>query len=354
MSSSHTAQWPADLERLLAPVSAADPAGESLRYSGVYDQIKEARRADDPTLPQGIWQTQLKQSDWEAVSAVGAEALATSSKDLQIAAWLMEAWVQLHAAAGARAGLELLLRLCEQYWETVHPRPAGDDIEQRLSPFRWLNEKLSLTLKQIPFTQPQSGDAPACTWLDWEHALYWEHAAKSGGQADQQADAPVTIARFRESSAATAGAFYSALDAELGGALAAAEALERCLRERCGERAPALGQILSTLRDMRAKAAALLAARADAAPAPEPSAPEEQRPAPAGWPIRGREDAYRKLDVIADYLMRIEPHSPTPFLLKRAVSWGSMPLTDLVLELVQSRDDQAAIFTLLGIKQGGS
>ena len=36
-----------DFERLLAPVSDDRPSGESLQYSGLFDEIREARRADD-------------------------------------------------------------------------------------------------------------------------------------------------------------------------------------------------------------------------------------------------------------------------------------------------------------------
>ena len=36
-----------DLEKLLYPISVERPAGESLRYEGTYDRIREARRQDD-------------------------------------------------------------------------------------------------------------------------------------------------------------------------------------------------------------------------------------------------------------------------------------------------------------------
>jgi type VI secretion system protein ImpA len=299
----------------------------------------------------------LKQADWEAVSAIGGEALATQSKDLQIAAWLLEAWIQLHGMAGVRAGLELIGRLCEHYWDTIHPQLAGADLEQRLSPFRWINEKLYQQLKQIPLTQPRTGDTPAYTWLDWESALYWEHAVKHNGHAGDPAatDGNVTTARFRESSMVTPTTFYVALDADLNGAITATQALERYLHHHCGDQAPALSQFVGTLRDMHSKVTATLANR-DSGEAAElcDAGPTGGRHISDEWLIHSREDAYQKMDAIADYLLRIEPHSPTPFLVKRAVSWGSLPLTELVLEIVQSRSDQEAIFALLGIKQGGS
>ena len=36
-----------DVEALLAPVPGGNPAGESLQYAGLYDEIRRARRADE-------------------------------------------------------------------------------------------------------------------------------------------------------------------------------------------------------------------------------------------------------------------------------------------------------------------
>jgi type VI secretion system protein ImpA len=51
-------------------------------------------------------------------------------------------------------------------------------------------------------------------------------------------------------------------------------------------------------------------------------------------PVRSRAEAYRRLEEIADYLSRTEPHSPAPYLIRRAISWGSMTLEQLLPELV--------------------
>ena len=110
-----------DLERLLEPISPERPAGEPLRYDGTYDRIREARREDDPRLSQGIYQSELKRADWAAVERVALEALETRTKDLQIAAWLLEAWLQLYGFAGASAGLRLMSGLCENFWEKMYP-----------------------------------------------------------------------------------------------------------------------------------------------------------------------------------------------------------------------------------------
>jgi len=56
------------------------------------------------------------------------------------------------------------------------------------------------------------------------------------------------------------------------------------------------------------------------------------------------------LAAAADYLLIHEPHSPTPHLVKRAVSWGRMSLTELLRELIQDDSNLRQIFSLLGVK----
>ena len=73
----------------------------------------------------------------------------------------------------------------------------------------------------------------------------------------------------------------------------------------------------------------------------------------AGAPIRSRAEAYQRLAEAADYLMHTEPHSPVSYLIKRAVTWGSMPLTELLQEIVSDHNDLQAILILLGMQKGG-
>jgi len=78
------------LDDLLRPVEEERPSGEDLRGSPLFREIQEARRADDPTLPQGPWERDLKKADWEKVAVLTRDAIARRSKDLQLAAWMAE------------------------------------------------------------------------------------------------------------------------------------------------------------------------------------------------------------------------------------------------------------------------
>ena len=63
------------------------------------------------------------------------------------------------------------------------------------------------------------------------------------------------------------------------------------------------------------------------------------------------DDDLTAVAALAEYLGQIEPHSPTPYLIRRAVRWGSMPLTGLLQELMEEGNSLAAIYKLLGIDE---
>jgi predicted component of type VI protein secretion system len=78
--------------------------------------------------------------------------------------------------------------------------------------------------------------------------------------------------------------------------------------------------------------------------------PEEPYLPTSGGQIRTRADAYQLLAEAADFLSRTEPHSPTPYLIRRAIAWGSMSLEQLLPDLVSNRSDLSEIYRLLNLR----
>ena len=172
-----------ETDRLLSPIAVDEPTGTSLRYEGTYDRISALRREDDPALDQGVWQTELKTADWPQVAQACWLAIETQSKDIQIAAWLLEAWIHLHGVAGVREGLHLIAELCDTYWDGLHPDLQDGDLDYRLAPLVWIDEKLSIAVKLIPVTSPQSEDlpptrSPTGSWRAGRPGARWATGAK--------------------------------------------------------------------------------------------------------------------------------------------------------------------------------
>lgn len=223
-----------DMDSLLAPIPGDLPCGEDLRYMQVYDDIKEARRADD-VLPQGQWQRDIKASDWGKVIALSVQALTDRTKDLQIGAWLTEALAQTEGFEGAEAGIRLLSGLLEKYWETVFPLIEDDDYDYRIAPFEFLNDKLNLCFKQVSLTEP--GTTPGYSLQKWQESLDTTHKDQDKISVDEF-DGAVTKSSVK---------FYQNLQESLSRCMEAFKSLDTVIDGTFGRHAPRIsdmGQVL--------------------------------------------------------------------------------------------------------------
>jgi type VI secretion system protein ImpA len=346
-----------DLEQLLSPLSAEHPAGESLRYEGTYDRIGKARREDDPSLSQGIFTSELKRADWTEVENICLEALETRSKDLQLAAWLLESWMHQHGFSGVSDGLHLLRALCEKFWPDLYPELDGEDVEARVSPIVWINEKLSIELKKIPLTAPHADDVDTYCFADWESAYHRENLAKrnQGAAPIAEASGQATPTSFDTSVMLSDKSFYVALSNDLNITIEACLALEQVLDEKCGKDSPSLHEFKATLEMIQRLAAEILRAQSDGHHLPgehqelQVIGAEYEEPLEPGssGTIRSRAEAYQRLEEAANYLLRTEPHSPTPYLVKRAVAWESLSLFDLFQQIIRNENELEEINRLL-------
>ena len=150
-------------DNLLNPIPGENPSGEDLRYTPIYDQIKEARREEEES-EQGEWKTEIKKADYPLVVKLASEALASKSKDLQIAAWLTDALLRTEGFAGLKQGLELLRGLVGTFWDGLYPQLEDGDAELRAAPLRVDRLK---PCSSSPNGPPQQGE----TWLAGLHRV---------------------------------------------------------------------------------------------------------------------------------------------------------------------------------------
>lgn len=358
--------------RMRAPLPGASPTGPSIRYEPVFAEIRLAREADDPSLPLGEWERPLKKSDWGQVAHLCCEVLETQSKDLQIASWLVEAWTQLHGLDGLIAGTTLLCDLLEVYWDTLHPELDADDPEPRIAPLVWLNENLPLTLRlHVAVLHWPERKPPIISLDNWTQTL-----TVSPEETDEDEDAPdesrlPTREAMLRHAAGPAHSELLARQTQLQNALMSWAQLDDILDSHLGVQAPSLARVKTTLEHMARAIGSLLAAGvrepvaqvqapAGSAFLPPQSAEPEHPLAPVTAntvlptlnhaAMTSRAEAYAQLENIANYLQHIEPHSPTPYLIRRAVSWGRMPLPELMQEVLREEGDLNRLFTVLGLK----
>ncbi len=278
-----------DLETILAPIAGENPAGENLRYMPEYDGIKEARRADD-TLDRGDWQRDLKTSDWNKVISISLQALTEKSKDLQIAVWLTEALAKTDGFAGVAAGLKMLSGLLNTFWEDLYPEIDDDDLDYRISPLEFGNEKISFAIREIPLTDP--GVSQGYSLLHYEEG-------QQISQANQQtretliADGKISPEEFDTGVRKSSLLFYEQLHENIQECLQDFAAFDEIVDEKFGREAPRLSEIKTSLEDVnrqvirflkdkggltkKEEAAAQKKAAAEQPQAASPTAPEKTK-----------------------------------------------------------------------------
>lgn len=343
-----------DLSLFLDPIPGETPCGESLRYTDMYDKIREARREDDEKLPQGVWKTEIKKANWEQVSHLCQEALKTRSKDLQVAAWLTDAWLHLEGAGGLARGLELVLMLTRSFWDNLYPQIHKDGFELRIVPYEWINAKLSEEALYVPISMPSDRASHSFTLLDYNEASRLELASKTkrGQQTDEQR---ISLAKVSLSIDQTPTAFYRYMNESCAFCITLMKELEEELRYFMGNEAPTFYLLREKVDAIQRFAHHVLDERGEKKQTKEIVFSEKPKPQlhkkQFTGPIESREQAYEILKEVANYLERIEPHSPTPYLIHRAISWGGMNLSEVFADTLNNGKDMSLLMDIMNIKK---
>ena len=370
-----------DFDALLAPIDGDNPAGESVRYAGTYDAIQEARREDDD-LDRGDWERATKVADWAGVIATATDTLATRSKDLQIAVWLVEALIKRHGFAGLRDGLRLLWELQERFWDSLYPEIEDGDLEFRAAPLEWMNEKFAVPIRQVPMTQGLNGER--YSWFDREESRGTDNLGRRDEEAMQAAIASgkLTGEQFDKAAESTTLDYYQTLFEDLTQGREAYDKLDHLLDDRYGRTAPSCMNIKQALQDCHAMVEDIVKKRGGFATPSLPSEAEEEtvggsdlagssqdgaEPAAAAQPTpsvnhagapqaagltlepKDRADALRRLAAVAEFFRRTEPHSPVAYLVQRAVRWAELPLEEWLKYVIHDDTTLANVRETLGL-----
>ena len=351
------------MKSLLSPLAGPAPFGEDLSFSTEFDAIRDMRRADDPSLDQGEWVTDLKVADWPGVARLCEELLSTRSKDLRVAGWLVDAWARLRGFSGLHDGLALCAGLVEQHWEHIHPLPDEGDQEQRVGNLTWLLTRVEELARQVPLATPA---ATGFSLIDLEAA----RAARAHGTgADASARAEQATKDVAAITRAISNAGLTAFDAQrasIEGCQAELARLQALVDELLAHTSPSFGparRALEAARDawLRLGRDSGITA-AESGPVPANGSVEETAhaepasslvtTAPAAHAIPGvltnRAQALHQLRQVADYFRRTEPHSPVSYLADKAARWGDMPLHAWLRSVVKDQGALSQLEDLLG------
>ena len=328
-----------DITALLEPIPGDEPAGDERAYAhGLRDQLIELRREeraedfDDATRP-----VELKRADWKGVVRTASEALTDSTKDLRVICHLIEAATRLNGFAGLHEGLALLRQTIDQCWDRLNPRIDDGDLDSRAAPLaNMLDDShrgvcFPLTVQMIPLIRSGNRSYGLIEW----------NRAKQQRDAQTEEELARAIVQTPTSDLEAIAEAIDGCEEELG-------LLLPLLDEKLGSDSPALTNLREAIRQcgQLVSDGFLQGARSDSNQQNE----EGAEVSPAGnlgsgvngtsatgtdQAILTRSEAYNQLKRAAETLEKLEPHSPIPYLVKRAVQLGRLPFPKLIEKLIR-------------------
>ncbi|MBV7556173.1 type VI secretion system protein TssA [Pseudomonas sp. PDM28] len=356
------------LAELTAPIN--EGSGEDLSFSTLFDQVKEARRADPDYLTQGDWQTDLKSSDWDLTLTLAAQGLARQSKDLMLVAWLSEALAHKHHFTGITFGLTLAERILDNFWTDLFPS-LEDGVDERAARLAWMKTSLADVVGGLPITQGQQYGL-----LRYDESRHVENLGLQNPQAMRAAldEGKINAEVFQRSVVLTDSDHLRLKADEIAASLKACQQLQSTADRLFGHDAPSFAGLHDVLSRAGQLAEKLLKDRgielnpAPAAPTPAVSESAGAQPTGAAMtqtrqelpvtPLRTtpqtRDEAFTLLAGIAQFFKQTEPQSPVPYLIERAIKWGNMPLEGWLNDVIKDSNVVDNIRDVLGTKEAKS
>jgi type VI secretion system protein ImpA len=334
---------------LLNPIPGDNPSGASLRYDRISDQIKEARTEGEASILGNL--ASPKRADFKLVVKLAGEALANRSKDLQLAAWLIEAYVRLEGIGIIEPCLKLMLELQQQFWETLYPEIEEGDPGMRAVPIEWSSNRLAELLHEAPITK----DGLSFYQYRESRAVGYEADTESSDSKREAremaiADGKITGEEFDKSFAATPKSWYSAMDEAIRAASEALGSLKIYCEEKYGDDGPAFGKLHDALEEVGRVVGSLLNEKRKLEPdEPGPGeveameqeveseselmsesvSPGEGTPVARARSVKAHsievadhDDALARIQACATFLQNENPASPLAYLLQASLRFG--------------------------------
>ena len=363
-----------DLDALLAPIPGDAPQGTDIREDfssqSPYNRLRDARsdaRDAEKMIDNGDPNAGDPMQGWRIVRDTGLKTLQETAKDLEVAAWVTEAYVRSHGLAGLYAGATLIKSLAEQYWDAVYPLPDDYGVETRVAPITGLNGRdgggsLIQPLYKLPFFDRPDGTP--VTFFSYQASEQLPSLPTE--RRDARINAGAIPWEDMQNEARTVGAAaLGRLRDQAASALAAWEAMTTVLDDKASEDPPSTSHVRDLLRQIHAAAVryapestATEEAAADDMLAPATAAAEDSgsgaAAGPAGFTAAARtvsrDDALKTLETIANFFRRTEPASPLAYTLDDAIRRARLSWPELLEEVVPDVSVRQAILTSLGIR----
>lgn len=324
---------------LLTPIPGDNPAGTDLRYEPVWDVIKELRR-EEVDAPMGEYERERKVADWAGVVRETSNAIATRSKDIQLAAWLIEASFYREGFSGLAQSVRVAAQMLVKFWDTLHPSLEDGDAGFRISALEFFNNKDRALYAAIRLTPVTTNGVTIYRFRESEIVKFEspdDDYDKKQARKEKLAKGMMSGEEFNEAFKATPKAWYKQRAADIAATLAAIDELDKAGNEVFGRDAPGYTEFRRPIQEVQGIIKQLLTEKLKLEPDPVEATPVEVEPSAAlgtETPAAGtgglspeptsRDDATQRVVVAARWLRHAEPTSPTSYMMLRALRWGEL------------------------------
>lgn len=326
------------------------PCGNDIRVNPevqrLYYEIKDARnlaRSEERTASPG--EPIRLSSSWHDVSEMAQTILKSTSKDIEILAWLAEAKLRVSGFEGLRDSFAATAELVDHFWDDLHSVDT-EEIDDKVGPLAGLNgvsgEGTLIQAIRLSSLVPQGGFG--------RHTLWDYQLSQREGETKLRDELSDAINNTGSDSIKAYLVVVEECIAQFG-------RLDTILVRHCGSNAPPTSNIRTALQEV-AGAIRVLGNITASTPVPEPandvingaSQPQPATAALVRGDITSREEAFEVLQDVARFFRKSEPHSPISMAIETLVRRGRMDFSELLVELMPEAHARNAVLTAAGIQ----
>lgn len=354
-----------ELEELIQPISDESPCGEDLRLDAsvesIYYKLRDCRNSARKEERQALIDPDNYDSiadGWVELADLAITALKEKTKDLEVSAWLIEALTRINGLEGLVKGYQLASELINRYWDDgLYPAEDEDGLTTRVSPISGLNGydgngSLIMPIKSISISDTSQED----NYMMWqyEQALQIERIDDPDKKQKRLDSGAVTLDSINKSVSLTDSTFYQKLDAEIKQSQQVYAEFVDSLDKVTEDLPQPTSNIKNALAECQEAVNYLakdkLADIEEVIEQQEGVSEQEYSAKPkADKTIQDRQHALNKLEEVAMFFRKTEPHSPISYMLNQSVKWSQLSLPELLQQLIPDSDARDNYFKLSGI-----
>ena len=327
----------AEVEQFLQPITDKNPEGVDLRLDikSDYYKLREMRNNLRNIEQKVLLEDKVfGKESWLPIITLAEKILKEESKDLEIAAWLLEGLLRENKFDGATKGFAILEGLVRNFWGKCFPSPEKEDEALPLSPIVGLSgggRDSVLTTAFYMLTLVKTNEYSITTW-DFMQSSELDSLGKKPG-ADGH-----SLTELKNSCKKMPADQFIKVDDSILQCHRMVQLFDKTLRE-CADNlwVYSFNRLQDTIINCQ-KAVRFLGAFAfkDTKDSKELIEHNDSVDAVTAkeYVISDNDDVKLALTAVADFYEKNQPHSPLSFLIRKAIRWSGMQLPELIPELL--------------------